>query len=341
MYRDKGSIIVFFLLFTAIIFVLSMFLVYISKMEYMIMNSSQNNVQAFYLAEGKILTAINDPKYFDNTILPGIKEYLKYGRIIDNDKRSIILDYEDLMEGDNDNKINLSFYKEESRRKLKLQTRISYNNIKRKADANLTIINELFEMGLPIISPNLLEDNVEMYEKYMDFLQKEIYITALEEDIMPVEIENYEIIKIHNNMNEKTYIELYRNNIDFPIKKYFLDKDRVFLLAKNNGVEGVKTIIMSDNTGDMVELKGIMYIEGDIYIRSDVAFYGILIVNNGSIYIESDNNFMLNGIFLGDDVDKLLYDERAEIDYNIHEIKRNGIYLPGFIDPKIECIKIY
>ena len=37
------------------------------------MNSSQNNVQAFYLLEGKILMAINDPKYFDNIILPELR----------------------------------------------------------------------------------------------------------------------------------------------------------------------------------------------------------------------------------------------------------------------------
>lgn len=342
--KNKGFITVFSLLAMMIILIFSMFLNYISKMEYMIMNSSQNNVQAFYLLEGKILMAINDPKYFDNIILPGAKEYLKYGRNTE-DKKYIILDDEDLMEGDNDNKIDLFFHKEENRRKLKLQAQTSYNKIKRKADANLTIVNEIFEIGLPIISPNVLENNGEIYEEYMNFLQREIYIPTLEEDMMSIEIDDYETVRIHSNTDNKACIELYRNNIDFPIKKYFIDKNmdknRIFLLAKNDEIENLKIIIESDNIDDVLKLKGIVYVEGDIYICSDVVFYGILIVNNGSIYIESNNNFTLSGILLGDDVDKLLYDERANIDYNIHEIKRNGIYLPGFIEPKIESIKIY
>ncbi|QQY80600.1 hypothetical protein [Keratinibaculum paraultunense] len=308
----------------------------------MIMNSSQNNVQAFYVAEGKILMAINNPKYFDNLILPEIKEYLKNDKIIDNNKEYIVLDDEDLMEGDSDNKINLFFYEEENREKLKLQTQTSYNKIKRKADANLTVINQLFEMGLPILSPNLLEGNAKLYEEYMDFLQQKIYIPTLEEDIMPIEIDNYEIIKIFNDMDRRTYVELYRNNISSSINKRLIDiKDRVFILVRNNKIKGTKMVIESNNINDILELKGIIYVEGDIYICSDVIFDGILIVNNGSIYIESDSNFMLSGILLGDDADKMLYDKRVKLDYNLHEIKRNGVYLPGFIEPNIEYIKIY
>ncbi|TCS91330.1 hypothetical protein EDD65_102265 [Keratinibaculum paraultunense] len=306
------------------------------------MNSSQNNVQAFYVAEGKILMAINNPKYFDNLILPEIKEYLKNDKIIDNNKEYIVLDDEDLMEGDSDNKINLFFYEEENREKLKLQTQTSYNKIKRKADANLTVINQLFEMGLPILSPNLLEGNAKLYEEYMDFLQQKIYIPTLEEDIMPIEIDNYEIIKIFNDMDRRTYVELYRNNISSSINKRLIDiKDRVFILVRNNKIKGTKMVIESNNINDILELKGIIYVEGDIYICSDVIFDGILIVNNGSIYIESDSNFMLSGILLGDDADKMLYDKRVKLDYNLHEIKRNGVYLPGFIEPNIEYIKIY
>ena len=61
----------------------------------------------------------------------------------------------------------------------------------------------------------MLENNGEMYEEYMNFLQREIYIPTLEEDMMSIEIDDYETVRIHSNTDNKACIELYRNNIDF------------------------------------------------------------------------------------------------------------------------------
>lgn len=339
--KDKGFITILSLLVMAIILISSMFLNYSSNIEYMIINSSKNNIQALYLAEGKILMAINKDQYFDNIILPGAKEFLKYGRIIDDNKRHIILDDEDLIEGDDYSKINLQFYKEEGRTLLKLETHSIYNNIKRRAVAKLTVVNELFEMGLPIISPNLLVDNHRQYEEYMEYLQREIYIPSLEENMMAVEINNYETINIKKDIDGSIYIELHRNDIEYPIKEYCFNRDRIFLLVRNSNQKNINVNILSDKPDDIVELTGIIYIEGDLWISTNAQLSGIMIINDGSIYIQSNSDLKINGILLGDDVDKLLDHKRVDIEYDIHGIKNNGIYLPGFIDFNLKSINIY
>lgn len=339
--KDKGFITILSLLVMGIILISSMFLNYSSNIEYMIVNSSKNNTQALYLVEGKILTVINNPKYFDNIILPGVKEFFKYGRIKDDNKRHIILDDEDLIEGDNYKKVNLSFYREENRIILELQTNSTYNNIKRNGVAKLTVVNEIFERGIPIIFPSGLEEKDKLYKEYMEYLQREIYIPPLEENMMAVEIDDYEIINILKKIDGRTYIELYRNDIKYPIKKYCLDRDKIFLLVKNDTQKNINVNILSDKPGEVVKLNGIIYIEGDFRIYTNVEFSGIAIINDGNINVESDSKLKMKGILLVDDGEKLLDDEKIDIEYDFDDIKNTGIYLPGFIDIKIKSINIY
>ncbi len=81
---------------------------------------------------------------------------------------------------------------------MELQTNSTYNNIKRNGGvAKLTVVNEIFERGgIPIIFPSGLEEKDKLYKEYMEYLQREIYIPPLEENMMAVEIDDYEIINI-------------------------------------------------------------------------------------------------------------------------------------------------
>ncbi|MCF6460079.1 hypothetical protein [Clostridium sp. Cult3] len=338
---NKGFISILALLVMATILVSSLFLSYSSNLEYMILNSSKNNTQAFYLAEGKILMVLNKDKYYKDMLLPRLEEYLKKGRIADPDKKIIILDDEDMIEGDNYNRINLSFSKEDNRRLIELQTQAIYNNIKRKAIAKLTIINEIFEMGLPVVSTSILKnEKTEIYMGYMDYLQQEIQIPPLNSDMMGIEAMDYDRINIIKRIDNQTNVELYRNSIEMPIKGYTLNREKVFLLAQNTG-NGITIVsILSEVPSDLIVLKGIMYVEGDLKVYNDMEFNGILIVNGGKIFVEPNIKAKFNGIVLGENAEELLDYEDVEVNYSIHEIKNNGIYLPGFIDPKVEVIKI-
>ncbi len=76
--------------------------------------------------------------------------------------------------------------------------------------------------------------------------------------------------------------------------------------------------ILSDKPGEVVKLNGIIYIEGgDFRIYTNVEFSGIAIINDGNINVESDSKLKMKGILLVDDGEKLLDDEKIDIEYDL------------------------
>ena len=55
-------------------------------------------MQANYLAESKIYSVLNKEEYYDDWIIPMVKDYLRLGRVND-DYLTIRLDNKDLLEG--------------------------------------------------------------------------------------------------------------------------------------------------------------------------------------------------------------------------------------------------
>ncbi len=65
------------LLIMAIISILATFLLHISSMQYLIANAGKNNIQSYYLGEGKIYKILYSNKYYNREILPRIKSNLQ------------------------------------------------------------------------------------------------------------------------------------------------------------------------------------------------------------------------------------------------------------------------
>ena len=59
MFNNHGFVSIISLFVMAIILVSSVFLIYVSKLEYIILNSGRNGMQANYLAESKIYSVLN------------------------------------------------------------------------------------------------------------------------------------------------------------------------------------------------------------------------------------------------------------------------------------------
>ncbi|MCF6465629.1 hypothetical protein [Clostridium sp. Cult2] len=342
MNKDKGFISINALFIMVITLISALFLIYTSNQEYLIINSSKNNIQAYYLAESKIHMVLNKEEYYYGQLLPRIETYLKYGRLGPTYDGKISLDNKDLFEDDNNNIVNLSFAEENKRRILEFKTSSTYFGISKNILAKMTIINDLFEMWIPIVSiEHIQQDKVEEFTNYMLHLQEKIEIPKLPNGIKAIDAIDYEEVKIINGLDNRINIEFFRNNIDEPVKREILVNEEIFLLLRNSHTVPILSIA-SEKDWEKVKLKGIIHVEGDLIINSDFELDGIVILHNGQIIINPSKEVKIHGIILLNNCYENLLDyEKVQINYNYNFIKEYGIYLPKFIEPKIQHIKNY
>jgi len=300
-------------------------------------DATLNSIQAYYASESKVYLLLNKDDYYNDQLLPIIKRYIKYGWIGSGYDTKFIIDKEDLIDGDNKNIIKFDFPVGNDRRILELTVDSNIKNINKRLIAELYIINEIFEMGLPIITYNTLnQDKRDEFINYIEYLEKEIDISELDDGVEGILIEDYDKINISRNENS-LQIEYYRNDLVDPIYEEMILRDEIFLLVKNRRHNNVNVNI--ENSYDKVYTEGIMYVEGDFNIYEDFDFKGIIIVKGRLvIYPEADVN--INGIILtGTDIKILGDQDQLVVNYDFSEIKKYGIYLPRFIDIKVNKIK--
>lgn len=340
MYRNQGFVTIISLLVMGIILIFSLFLIYISNMEYLILNSSESSTQAYYAAESKLYMILKMEDYY-KVLLPRVEEYLKTGRLANHKDKSMKIEERHLLEGDKNGTVKLDFYIESNRRILELSTSSSYNGITNEVISKIYLINNFFEMKTPTVSENSInKDKLEDYIDYMDNLQREIVVPLYDRDIVGVDGSNYERVNIITKLNGKTYAEFFRNDIEVPVKREVIGNKGIFLVAKSNDLKPVKVCILAEEGIDKVTLEGTFYIEGDLQISSNAEVDGILIINNGSITTESLIELNWNGlVLLKDYIGQELEDDYINVHYDEKVIKRCGVHLPGFIDPTIKVIK--
>lgn len=341
MINTKGFVTIISLLVMVIILISTLLLIHTSNLEYLVVNSTINNVQSYYMVEGKIDLLLYNEKYYYNEIFPRIETYIKYNRLSPFYNRKILLDREDLLEGDN-NIVTIDFFNDNGKMIMELEASDKYRGISNKLISKITILNEFFEMALPIISKDYItEDKISDYERYTDYLQREIKIPATNSDIIGVEAINYEEIVLKKDLNNRISIEHYRNNIENPIKKEIITNNRLFLLVKNNSLVPTTLSIKSEDNLEKITIEGVLYIEGDLEIYCNIDFSGVLIVNKGKFYIDPSVEAKFQGeVFLIDSIEEIEYNDKIHISYSLRDIRKYGIYLPKFIDPKVQLIKV-
>ena len=114
----------------------------------------------------------------------------------------------------------------------------------------------IFRKGLPIVSENRIScDRIEEYTAYMDKIQREIKLPDQYNDIIGIDASNYDSIKIIKDLDGRTNIEFFRNNIENPIRKQILNDEYVFLIAKKNNLNPITVSVLSENDSDEVDLK--------------------------------------------------------------------------------------
>lgn len=337
---DNGLITILVLLIMTVVLTSALFLIYTYYLEYKIANSSENSIQSSYIADSKIKLVLYDEKYYYNELLPRINRYIQYGWIPSYNVK-IILDSKDLVEGDKYNAVYTYFSKDDESGKLclELSTSAVYKKIRKEAIAKYLLINEFFEMGIPIVSPySIREDKRDEFDFYMNYLQNEIKIPSSEE-ISVISANDYEKVKIIKGIDDEINIQFFRNNIHEPIKIIKLLDEDIFLISNNDRI-GSDVYIETENELDNLKMSGILYIDGNLNVCTDFDFFGILIIN-GNLSIQPNNRVCINGIVLTKSfIDFQQYGNLSAV-YNFDSFRKYGIYLPKFIDPTLENLKSY
>lgn len=322
----KGSITVLALLIMSVIMISSTYLVYLTKLQSLITASSINNIQSYYLAESKINKVFYDDKYYLNYIYPIIKEKLQNTSI---SSFKIYIDDIDMDKDDKENYIKCSFTNYGStglKRNIVLETNSLYNGVLTSIKAYGPIVNVLYESEIPLLDNNTYPQITDTLNDIKTNISKEEFPSGTNIKV----IKTYDNDKVIITNNKK--IKLYRNNIEVKEEQI---KDRNFFIVKNK-LNTPITFQIGENNKDEVKFEGLIYLEGDLYIDSKFIFKGIIIVN-GNIYMNPNvvRDSEVKGIVLTNGS----IEDDSFIFYNRSYVYRYGVYLPGFIQPRLEVYK--
>ena len=122
--------------------------------------------------------------------------------------------------------------------------------------------------------------------------------------------------------------------------KYTITKPTYILLEIIKGEDDSLSELIIDTKSSIISSKGILYVEGDIVVKSDFSFNGIIIIRSGNLIIEEGAHLKLLG--------KIISDTNLNFDQSVCTIKsaddlvgQLGMFLPGMYKPVIDYIKVY
>lgn len=331
----KGFVIPIFLITICVMMITAMYLSYITVLESNITVASKDKIQAQYLIETKLNRAFSDADYYEKLLKPAIVNHLKFPTQGFQEVR-ISIDDKDLDPYESKDSINVLFFNKNGRKHMELSSISSYMGINTELKKCSTVINHLFERGsLPLISYDLDFDTIVMLDKFYKDL-KTIEISNLSSDIKVINTYDHDriIIKTKNfNNNELTKI---RNNTEDSININKSNDKNIFLYIENKIFTPVVLEIKEGPQIDPLTLSGIIYLDGDLVISGRFNFTGIIILKgqNSKIIVQTDYKPTIRGILLTEGSTD--FQDKVNLIYDAGAIGKYGVYLPGFIDPKIE-----
>lgn len=342
MKKRKGFISIIALILMYVILSMVLYLGYISKIEYLIVNGSNHRIQSYYQSEGKIYLALYDEKYYLDQLYLNILDVFRTNNFGTTSKKVIIND-EDLNFGDDIKDIIIKFIDKDNRINMNIVANSNVNGVKSKLESSGTIVNKLFEMGYPILYPNILD---EKYKGNLKDLLKvineniSIHNCYKSEDMFALESTSFNRLVLEKEDKDNYTIYSTREAMENPHIEGF-NKKEIFIVAKKNGSEKLEFLIGNPNLGsNNIELSGILYVEGDIIISSKFEFKGIIIVKDGKIINTSINKPKIYGLVIADDIENYNdFVEKNNIIGSKYVIYKYGTYLPGFLDPQLTMIK--
>lgn len=354
--KRKGFVSIVALLIMTVTLISATYMMYIFILQTNISRNSQEDIQSRISSDDKINRLIFDMDNFEDIILPEIYYLLRNRNppfMIDynsnrdpiNRKFSIPKD-SDLADNITSSALRLQAsnkilqmaedkvpanFDESTGLVISIET--EYGNKKRTLEAKGKIIHQIFE----IKEPYICEDKMEAYNLLDDFND---LMNLIENDIFdhdPKGTSSAISMNFDGNvLVDGNYISgLLNNRSSF----HGYTGKHVFINIKDLGEDRpILEIKDEKNTNKLIKLRGNIYCEGDIIISSPLELEGNLILNNGTLTLNTNKKPLVKG--------KVLY--RGDGGLNIDDISlksekryiyRFGSYIPGFIDMEIDVIK--
>lgn len=326
------SIIVIFIMI--VIMISTIYLNYLTTLQSMMELSSRDKIQSYYNAENKINKVFYDSKYYDNKLKPAIIDHLKYPTSPTYQKAIINIDNSDKDCNDSINTVNARFYDTGTREYFELTTESKYNGITNQIKATGPIVKDIFEIGgLPLLSYDLDFNTCKDISSFYDEIEDNLNLDSIPTNIKGLNTFDYNKIVVKTNNSTLNNLTKIRN--ETQVTESF--GKEVFFIIKNKIYTPIELVIEDGNNGRVQDLYGIIYLEGDLVISSNFNFCGILILKGGDIIVNTTTKPKFTGIIITDGNTDFIED--IELKHNRWYIYKYGIYLPGFLDPRIEISK--
>lgn len=340
-FGNDGFISLMVLIIMAIVLIMASYLGYTTKLEHLILVSTINELQSYYLTEGKILMSIYGD-YYDTSLHPIILNAFRNNSF--KGIKNFAIDKSDLNESDNLRNVSVSFEDVNNKKSIVLKTEAEYRGRKTNMVATGTLVNDLFEANNSILNFETIgESNEEDFNRLLYEIFEDLNIAFIGNPLNTYlrEINNYEEIRLNQN-DDKTYsIISRRETMEEPYVENF-DRNEFILIIRDE--EDVNpTLILGDKEQEdaTLDLNGLIFIDGNIIISKNVNFNGIMIVKDGRIVVDSEKGLKVNGIIICNNQMKRENKEgKIDVSYNKKYIYKYGTYLPGFINLEMNVLKL-
>lgn len=336
--KRRGSILIFALLIFVVVMMGALYVLHSSTLHVHIAKNNSVSNQGFYSAEKKIYMSLFEEKYYKNQLLPMLVKHCRGG----SNAEDIVLDKEDLDYNDTKDKVKTSFEMKNNRKCIKLIGESGVNNQSIKVSSVYSIVEDIYELGLPIVHGDYINDaQQEDLNNILLEIERKINIDDLPRHMTGIDSLDYERIVVNSNYKNYLEFQYFRNNNMIKADKYFSSQDtkgKEFVVVINDKFH--KDINFHiDSPSKKTSMRGILYIEDDLIIDSEFIFYGIIIINNGKIIVNSEIKPQINGIIISNGEEGWINSDRLIVNYDSFYIYRYGTYLPNFLDYKFVVMK--
>lgn len=338
--KRQGSVLILVLLIFVVVLIGALYVFHSSTLHMYIARNKIISTQGFYTSEGKLNMCMYDDKYYNGQLHPII--LAEFRQDVLHPKTSVLLARKDLDEDDSSKEVFVSFEMVNNRKCLKLSSSTINNNLVSNLSAKHTIVSEMFELGMPILHPDEL-NNKEQNDllEYIGVLEKNITNDNIPRYINGINILDFDKIEIKTVEHRNLDILYFRKDQLVKTEKLTTtDKykeNEFFIILEDKFKKGINLQISYSNYP--TPLYGILYIEGDLIINSEFIFNGILIINNGRIIVNTDFDPIINGIIISNGDEGWVVPERITVNYDSRLIYRYGTHLPDFLDYELLVMK--
>lgn len=342
MKKREGFISIIALIVMTVLLIMSLYLEYTSRLEYLILNATANNTQSYYLSEGKILMSIFEKEYCENQLYPILNKVFRSANF-NTLRETITINNSDLVQGDTYRHVRLSFRDKDNRKELTLVSESKFNGINTKVISYVNIVNEIFEIDNPILAKNNIEDKyIDDFDKLLDLILNNISLDSAEipSHFFGIEANTYDYITLQKIGGRNYEVGYHRESTLEPSVDRF-NENHVLMIIKGNDDEIINLYIGDSNKpDDLIKLNGLLFVQGDIIISSKFEFHGIIVIKDGEIITNGIEKPKIQGKIISyNDIDLDCITEILEIKNDQALVYKYGSFLPSFFDSNIKLIK--